>query len=345
MSEKNQKNSKDIGRFKYSILAVLITISLNAEKIGLLPFESENVENSITETIHQLIEYELSSCGNMVVPPDEIEKNLGKKVKCYNKECAAEIGTRLGLEKVIFGSLTKTSEKYFISAVVVESQTEEIVFDDTVNSKTVEDLDICVSRLIKSFKEDKNIKKTAADGQTTEEDIIEDKKEMKSLFAWGGGFGAVMPIVGLDNAPNIGALLSIKGWFEKGNFALVPDLQLIVCLNEWGFADNSFDVSLFYFFSKTNVSPFISMGAGIKTIATDTYIDRTGYEMANYTTPISLEFGVGFVKFKNENSRIVLEARTSTFLDKMGDIEGPHLTLSLNLSFLFSKEKFGCFLL
>jgi len=124
--------------FYFLVFFILIPVSTKAKKIGIFRFKPVGIENNITEAIDQLIESELISYGYTVVSANKIEEKLGEKVECYDKECAAEIGTKMNLDRIIFGSLTKIGEKYIVSAIVVEPQTGEIVFSDKVTSKTVE---------------------------------------------------------------------------------------------------------------------------------------------------------------------------------------------------------------
>lgn len=327
---------RKVGNTMFYVLSFFLLLpgSLNAKKMGLLTFKPVGIESNITEAISQLMESELSSYGHTVVPPDKIEEKLGKTVECYNKECAAEIGTQMGLEKVIFGSLTKIGEKHIISAVVVESQTGEIVFSDKVTSKTAEDLDVCVSRLVKSIEYGKEVEETAEVGKITEEEVEKGVKRKKAFFSSGGGFGIGIPVMGYgDASDNTINYYGFKGWYETPKFAAEFDWYFgssgAFELNEW-----SLGISLLYFFTTTDFSPYLSVGVARKSIT-------IGYYYYDYTTGLALETGGGLVIFRTYDFRLVLDGRLSTSFNTIGDIDGPHSSFKIGINLLYKKEKGG----
>jgi len=124
---------------------------LSGEEIGILPFRTIGVESYITEAFYDLLESELDYYDHKVVSPYEIEDYLGRRVVCYNKDYAADYGSSLGLEKVIFGSITRSGEKYIISAVVVKSRTGEVLLRDKITLESEEHLDAYVYSLAESI--------------------------------------------------------------------------------------------------------------------------------------------------------------------------------------------------
>lgn len=316
------------------LLFSLLPAILNAEDIGLLPFKPVGIERNISEAIYQLLESELSSYGHTVVPPEKIEEKLGKTVECYNKECAAEIGTQMGLEKVIFGSLTKIGEKYIVSAAVVESQIGEIVFSDKVTSKTPEDLDVCLSRLVKSIEEGKEVEKTVEVGKVTEEEIEKVSKRKKAFFSWGTGLGIGTLAIGYGDAHgDIVYHWAAKAWYETPKFAAEVNTNMGNLLrfgeetSEW-----SLGIAVLYFFSTKDFSPYLGAGPAYKGISTGYFDIDNG---------IALELIGGLVAFRTYDFRLVLEGRLSTLFSEIEGVDGPHSTLSLGISVLYSGKRPG----
>lgn len=127
---------------------------LGAKEIGILPFRTTGVESYITEDFYDLLETELDYFDHDVVSPYEIEHYLGRRVICYNKDYAADYGSSLGLEKVIFGSITRLGERYVISVEVVKSKTGEVLFYDKTTLDSEDYLDEYVYSLAEDIEED-----------------------------------------------------------------------------------------------------------------------------------------------------------------------------------------------
>jgi hypothetical protein len=325
-----------MSQFKKSVLFLLplfliLPVSLNAKNIGILPLKTVGIEDNIIEAVHQLMGSELSSYGYTVLLPDEIEEKAGEKIECYNKECATDIGNQVGLEKVIFGSVTKIGEKYIVSAVVVESQSGNIVFSDKVTSQTAEDLDVCISRLAKSIEHGKEVEKTVEVGKIMESEVEMGAKRKKAFFSSGFGFGMGMPLMGYGDA-DYGTLsyYEWKGWYETPKFA--AELAWYwgsefgaSNINEWAVG-----ISFLYFFNTTDFSPFLSVGLARKSIAVNDYSDG-----------FALEAGGGMVIFRTYDFRLIFDGKFSTSFIDAGGTEGPHSIIKIGISLLYKREKGG----
>ena len=322
-------------RFCFLLSFLLISTNIKAERIGILPLKQAGIESSITEAIYQLIESELISYGHTTVPPDKIEETLGKEIKCYNKECASEIVIKMGLGKIIFGSITKIGEKYIISANVVESGSGQIVFSDKVTSKTAEDLDVCISRLVKSIEYGKEVEKTAEVGKITEEEMEIEVKRKKAFFASGVGFGMGIPVAGYGNVSDeVINYYGFKTWYETPKLATELEWYLgysagplDLDLNEW-----SLGISLIYFFTTTDFSPYLSMGVERKSIA---------IELSDYSSGLALQAGGGLVVFRTYDFRLVIDGKLSTSFFDVGAAEGPHSSIRIGVNLLYRKDEGG----
>ncbi len=317
---------------------LLLPYGLNAEKIGLLPFKPVGFESNITEAIYQLMESELSSYGHTVIPPDKIEEKLGKTVECHNKQCAAEIGVQMGLKKIIFGSLTKIGEKYIVSAIVVESKSGEILFSDKVTSKTAEDLDVCLSRLVKSIEEGKEVEKTAEVGKIMEEEIEKVSKRKKAFFSYGVGFGIGTLAIGYGDAHgDIINYYVIKAWYETPKFAAEVNSNMGNFLGlGTETSELSLGIALLYLFSTADISPYLGAGPALKSVS-------TGFFDLNYV--LALELMGGLVVFRTYDFRLVIDGRLSTSFNEIEGVDGPHSTLSVSINLLYSGKGpgRGCF--
>jgi len=136
------------------VLFLFLSGNLSAEEIGILPFRTTGVESYTEDAFYEFLEDELTYYDHRVVSPYEIEHYLGGRVVCYNKDYAADYGSSLGLEKVIFGSITRLGEKYVISVVVVKSRTGEVLLSDKTTLENEDYLDDYVYSLAESIEEE-----------------------------------------------------------------------------------------------------------------------------------------------------------------------------------------------
>lgn len=146
-------------KVKWAVLSSLLVFlflpsNLSAEEIGILPFRTTGVESYITEDFYDLLEDELDYFDHKAISPYEIEHYLGRRVICYNKDYAADYGSSLGLEKVIFGSITRLGETYVISVEVVKSRTGEVLLYDKTTLDSEDYLDEYVYSLAEDIEED-----------------------------------------------------------------------------------------------------------------------------------------------------------------------------------------------
>ncbi len=136
------------------VLFLFLPGMVRGEEIGILPFRTTGVEMYVTDAFYDLLESELAYYDHKVVTPYEIEHYLRGRVVSYNKDYAADYGRSLGLEKVIFGSITKLGEKYIITVEVVKSGTGEILLSDKITLDSEDYLEDYVYSLAEAIEED-----------------------------------------------------------------------------------------------------------------------------------------------------------------------------------------------
>jgi len=137
--------------FSSLMLFLFLPVRASAEEIGILPFRTTGVESYVEDAFYEFLEDELNYYDHRVVSPYEIEHYLGRRVVAYNKDYAADYGTSLGLEKVIFGSMTRLGDEYIISVTVVKSRTGEVLLIDKITLESEEHLDAYVYSLAESI--------------------------------------------------------------------------------------------------------------------------------------------------------------------------------------------------
>ena len=133
------------------VLFLFLPGILSAEEIGILPFRTTDIDSYVEDAFYEFLEDELNYYDHKVVSPYEIEHYLGRRVIAYNKDYAADYGTSLGLEKVIFGSMTRYGNEYVISVAVVKSRTGEVLLIDKITLESEEHLDVYVYSLAESI--------------------------------------------------------------------------------------------------------------------------------------------------------------------------------------------------
>jgi len=137
--------------FSSLMLFLFLPGRASAEEIGILPFRTTGVESYVEDAFYEILEDELNYYDHRVVSPYEIEHYLGRRVVAYNKDYAADYGSSLGLEKVIFGSMTRYGDEYIISVTVVKSRTGEVLLIDKITLESEEHLDAYVYSLAESI--------------------------------------------------------------------------------------------------------------------------------------------------------------------------------------------------
>lgn len=331
------------GLFLFFLL-LLIPLTLNAQKVGLLPFKSAGVYSSIATGVTDLLSGDLENYGMSVVSPAEMERVVGKELECYDKECAAEAGFKARLEKVIFGSITKLGEKYVIKASMVSVATRTITFSERVSAASAEDIEIAVSRLAKAIATGKRVEETAEIGKITEEEVYRGKRRKKAFLSTGLGFGMTFPFGGYADAGNLQTWEG-RTWYEtpraagelyyaysfSSNFADPFDTTSTARVFE-----TTLGISLLYFFSPGDISPYAGGGLYYKSLMIDSPTEALGYEMG-----IGFEGGGGIVVFRTYDFRLLLDVRYTIDLNDYGVYEGPHHGLKASVNILY-KGFGGC---
>ncbi len=335
---------------------ILIPFSLLAEKIAVVDFKGIGVDASLVEAAITLLRGDISSYKNIeVIEKEQMEKMLGKVVKCENKESAAEIGFKLGAEKVVYGTISKLGEKYVISANVVKVISHNIVFSDRVTATNAEDLDIASKRLAKSIATGKKVEKTGEIGKITEEETKEPRRK-KSFYTVGGKFGMGMPL--WNTYGGASALMggSVLYWYETPKF--IVEASMGECFTPFTGSLGEYDttgsdtsvhaveatlaqLSILYLFSKEDFCPYAGGGIGMKYLGV---YRETGY-FADYAETgfgMALNLNAGLVGFRTYDFRILLDVQYSLNMANVGkEFGGPHHSIGISFGFTYRKQMGG----
>jgi len=344
-----------MSNFKIAVVlffVMLIPLSLLAEKIAVVDFKGIGVEASLVDAAITLLRSDISSYKNLeVIEKEQMEKMFGKVVKCENKETAAEIGFKLGAEKVVYGTISKLGEKYIISANVVKVTSHNIIFSDRVTATSAEDLDIASKRLAKSIATGEKVEKTAEIGKITEEETKEPRRR-KSFYTVGGKFGMGMPF-----ADSYGGAKMLMGgsalyWYETSKFIVeascggngtpitlnIAETDTTVHAFEFTYAQ----LSLFYLFSKEDFCPYAGGGIGMRNLMIEK--DFPGWSGGSIESSIgmALNLNAGLIGFRTYDFRILLDVQYSLNMANVGpEFGGPHHSIGISFGVTYRKQMGG----
>ena len=316
-----------------------------AAKVGVLHLKAVSVDPGTAEVVSGLLAGELSNVGYQVLNPDAMDAAVGERLTCYEIGCAAEAGFVAGVEQVIFGSVSRLGEKHIVQLSVVSVSTREVIWSGSLSAKTTEDLDMVAKRLAKSIAEGKKTEETVEVGMITKE---EEKKPLrrKAFYVTGPKFGTLIPMGGYGGS---GALMygAWAFWYEIPNMAVELSYDFGISgnvseLEEGGKAtEQIIDISLLYFFSKTDFSPFVKGGAGMSFLGL--YDDQgIGAGDTGMAYGFGFSAGGGLVMFRTYDFRLLIEATYHFNFTDISGFESPHHGPKLMLGLLYRAKRIGC---
>lgn len=327
-------------------LICLIPALMFAAKVGVLHFKAVGVSSATAETVTELLVSDLINYEHTVLNPAAMDAAAGERLTCYETGCAAEAGSAAGVEQVIFGSVSRLGEKHIVQVSVVNVSSQEIIWSGSLSAKTAEDLDMVAKRLAKSIAEGKKVEETVEVGMITEE---EEKKPLRrrAFFTTGPKFGTLIPMGGYGGS---GALMfaALAFWYEIPNMAVELSYDWGISGNLTEFEEGGkateqiVDISLLYFFRKTDFSPFLKGGAGMSFLG---LYDDQGMGFFGET---GMAYGFGFsaggglVMFRTYDFRLLIEATYHMNFTDISGFESPHHGPKFMLGLLYRAKRGGC---
>lgn len=328
------------------LLGCIIPLILHGAKVGVLHLKAVGVATETAEAVAGLLVSDLTNYGHQVLNPEAIDATAGERVECYESGCAAEVGFKAKVERMIFGSVSRLGEKYIVQVSVVNVSTREVVWSGSLAAKSAEDLDTVVKRIAKAIAEGKKVEEGAEVGAITEQEVTQEVKRKETFYATGFNFIYGLPISGYAGASGLmgGSLIN---WYETPHFAVETGLSYFWSLNalttsgvttEPSVIDQGFNLSFFYLFSKEDFSPYVGGGLGPRFI-----------EMKAGTMDYGMNFGMtfnaggGLALLRTYDFHILIDGRIILNLAEIPHYEGPHGSFNFSAGIVYRhRGKGGC---
>lgn len=312
-------------------------------RIGIIHFKASPMEQSTADAVTTLLAGELANYGYSVVNPDGMDAAVEETIKCYAKECAAEYGFKAGVERVIYGSVSKLGEKYIVQASVVNVATREVLWSGSMAAKSAEELDVVVKRLAWSIHKGKKVEAGAQVGKITEQEVTQGGKRRKAFFATGGSFDYGFPMGGYGGASQLIGGTWIN-WYETPDFFITFNFPYYWSLNadlynntEPGVLDYGVEMGFYYAFSKGDFSPFVGGGLGphFMMLRAGNYRTRANFGMTFFG-------GGGIVMLRTYDFHVFTEGRYMMNIAQLSGFQGPHHGFMFRLGLVYRTRRRGC---
>ncbi len=248
-------------------------------------------------------------------------------VECYDLTCAISLAEEAGLEKAIFGSLTRLGSKIIARVQLADARKGEIIFSDDGVSQTEEDLDVVLKRLAKSLTSGKKMESTAEVGLITEKEYDEvRRRESYSSKSFNVGF--LWPAAGTMGGARRLLVLDLSYQYDTPDFFLTGRSGI-----RWGgdldedkgraLDINFLEVKIGRYLNRADFAPFLNGGIGIhymrekKRFEIDhgSYIEQIDREDGG--TGLILLGGGGFAAFRTYNFQFQIDVDYFIMLEKL----------------------------
>lgn len=306
----------------FSLLAAVPQTVQSQQRVTVVVFDAQSigVDEATVLATSQLLRNDLAATGKFsVMEEGEVERALGEKSRCYDSQCAAEFGQRLGVDKAIVGSLSRLGEKIVVELRLVDVASAKVEFSDRMASSTVEDLDTVIKRLAKGLATGKTTEETAAIGIIAEQETWEPRRR-KNFFTVGGKVGYLFPSG--DSWGRTDKLLCLDWvtWYETPTFVVESLVGWRYQVNEdKGAYDFPIEFSMFYIPGKSDFTPYLGGGLGIHWVAAkrweDDHWDNENEQITN--NGLALNLGGGLIGFRTYDFRIEVDLRYTIVFAKL----------------------------
>ena len=327
------------------ICFLLCPLILSAAKVGVLRFKGVGVDKETADAVAELLTSDLAGYGHQVLNPAAIDAAAGEVVECYEAGCAAEVGFKAQVERVIFGSVSKLGEKHIIQASVVNVSTREVIWSGSLAAKTVDDLDTVIKRIAKAIAEGKKVEEGAEIGMITDQEIKTESKRKEGFYLIGGGFNYALPLSGYAGAGSLMGL-TLYNWFETKLLTIQLNWSVLWSLNadpydttgnasvmDMGMGDLSVD----YMFNKGDISPYIGGGVGLHMV---NFVSGTYNPAANMG--LNLMAGGGVALLRTYDFHLFIDARYSINLANIAGYGNPHQSIKFSIGIVNRPKGGGC---
>jgi len=312
-----------------------------AAKIGVLHLKSVGVEPETAEIVANLLAAELSNYKYQVANPDVMDAVAGKKLTCYESDCAAEVGFTAKVEQVAFGSVSRLGEKHIVQISIVSVSTRDIIWSGSLSAKRAEDLDMAAKRLAKSIAEGRKVEETVEVGLILEEEA---KKPLRRKVFHTAGIkaGMLLPIGGYGESSTM-YHLGVLYWYETSN--LVAELAAYSTFSgqladpEGNATETCVpELSILYMLSRRDISSYVGGGIGFGILSLN---PEAGFD-PEAAYGFTLNGGGGIVFFRTYDIRVLLDLRYRVNMAQVENFDGPHHGLMFSIGFTYTPKPTGC---
>jgi hypothetical protein len=258
--------------FIVAILNNNLVGQIDTNRIVIMPFINRSINNITIKSAESILKQEISKLTQSEVIIGSRPGGVINDSLCENLDCIVKYGASQNAGKVITCNFLMLGQKIIIQYSLVDVIHRKIKISDSMNSATLEELDVIMKRIALSTMKNESADESAVVGAITESETKERVRRSGGNF-YGVSFGYFFPGNEFYNTERT-FTLDFKFGSELENMDY--GLQL--------FARNGFGVNVFssYLFSQKDFCPYIGGGAGfhwLTKMGNDHYI----YYNNNYT--------------------------------------------------------------
>lgn len=266
----------------------------------------------------------------------------GAAAACDDADCAAAAGRALGVDRVVWGSISTLGRKLIVTLELADVATARVIARDRMTIDRIEDLEAAAGRLARALSRGATTAQTAELGNITRKESEKPvRREGETgpaihLARWQpfGGYG------GADGGIEIG----VGYWYETGAFAIEPRIgyRFDDGANDFDFHEIPLDVSALAILSTRDVAPYVGGGAGLHWLQASWEVSsRSGGFLVTTTRETVWDsawaFGVharaGVLFFRTYSVRLGLDAQYDLLTTRIAG-RAPHgLRLGLGVMF------------
>lgn len=320
---------------------ILISVSGITYDVALFDFENMGMsENDYKIAMHLLYDEMENIESYDIIPKNKVSGIVGKDV-ISDAKTAIKFAKLLKADKCIFGSFVPLGDKVVVRFKMIDMETEKIEFYDEVESESIEDLNVVMKRVAAGLETRQKFESTATTDTVTEDEEYGLKKR-KSFHSYGMRFGFLYPQDDRYNGEHRLNTFLFTWQFET------PKIITQVDFSVWGASsafDLGFDISFLYPLTRTDVSPYLSLGLGLHSLHVrtepidpeDLLVTPFEYDW-DHEPGFTLNGGAGFLLFRTYNFRVIFDSRVYYSFIEIGD-KKDHYGVAFTFGFLMRHQE------
>ncbi|MHB8581361.1 MAG: hypothetical protein ACYDA4_16070 [Ignavibacteriaceae bacterium] len=279
-------------------LTQIFAQSQSLPSIAVLPFSSNGIDSISVQTAESILTLELTNRTKLNVISLTPNNDSLYYSGCMDSKCAAEIGRKIGAEKVLGCKLAALGNKIIVQYFLVDAMSGKEEILDQITSTTVEDLQTAMKRIAQSVADSLPASQDAAVGAVLKDESKTSlrKTARKSV---GLAFGYLFPQNGYDNQGKV-FVVDLHLDYEIQDYAV----GMLFGIRQ-GFAMNIYGD---YLFSQKDICPYIGGAFGFHWVSHSTSFEpimTTSGSSTYYGNSSSNKRGDGFEITANTGVRIL----------------------------------------